>query len=140
LINFHGLSLNGLDADVYHVDEDQTIFPVHLLEDKNIADQDLKGMLTGLFGAFAEKGPGMRRFFRMVQVHVNKRATGAECHYGPLVKVHDTKTEVGPHVISSSANIVTAAYRLTRSGQAAEQMKHPWRKRRKELSCVNLND
>jgi hypothetical protein len=86
-------------SEFYHVYPNQAMFPVDLLVKQSIPSQSLGGMFTELFSAFAEKGPGMRRFVRMLQVHMNEKALGAACHYGPLVEVHETKMEVGPHVI-----------------------------------------
>jgi hypothetical protein len=110
----NGLSLDYRDLDVHLINRDQTIFPIHLLgEKKYVAGQELGRVLTGLFGTFAEKGPGMHRFVRMVQTHSDQKVVGTMCHYGPLVDVYD-----GPRVISSGADIVAAAYRLARTVSA----------------------
>jgi hypothetical protein len=125
--NSNGSTLRS-GLNFYHVDNDEAIFPVYLLGNEYVENQELKGLLTGLFDTFAEKGPGMRRFVRMMQMHCNQKAPSIVCHYGPLVKVHDAHMDDSPHVISSGADIVTAAFRFARTGHLAGQMKHLWRR------------
>jgi hypothetical protein len=76
----------------------------------------LKGALAGWFEDFAKNGPAKRRFVRMAQFHRDEKPLRTSVyHQGPLVAVHGTEVETGPHTISGGANIVTAAYRFART-------------------------
>jgi hypothetical protein len=116
-------SRSNAPLDPYYVDEDHArfMFPRRLLDSPYGPDQDLRSVLAGMFDKFAEKGPGVRRFVRMLQVHYGQNAV---YHYGPLVAVHGNGVEGGPHGISGGADIVTAAYRLRRTGRGVNDARH----------------
>lgn len=92
-------------------------FPAGLLQGEFKQDQDIAHILAELFSVFAEKGPAVHRFVRLLHVQYDEAKRTAVYNYGPLVTAYDPKMNARPQGVAGGAQMVSEAYRCARTAQ-----------------------
>lgn len=90
-------------------------FPAGLLEHEFKQDQSIASVLVEIFSVFAEEGPAVRRFVRIMHVQYDEVKQTAVYNYGPLVTARDPKMKAEPQGIRGGAKMVKDAYHLART-------------------------